>query len=260
MRRKDWRLFMKRTSANLKALARESLAGNFGLPVSGYLLITVATSVLSMVLTGFLDLSSTISLVTSQILVYLFSLLSSLLMAGYNKMLLNLSRRMPYSIKDILYTFSHNPDRFIIVNFLMLLAGILVSLPFDIPSYTSTSMNAMMLSLVGILVRSLVNIILCAFFGLANYLLLDYPEMGSIEAMKESLRLMKGNKGRYFYLYLSFLPLTLVCTFTCYIGILWLLPYMQTTLAFFYMDVTGELDTPVIEPGSFQDDTFNPNM
>lgn len=260
MRRKDWRLFMKRTSANLKALARESLAGNFGLPVSGYLLITVATSVLSMVLTGFLDLSSTISLVTSQILVYLFSLLSSLLMAGYNKMLLNLSRRMPYSLKDILYTFSHNPDRFIIVNFLMLLAGILVSLPFDIPSYTSTSMNAMMLSLVGILVRSLVNIILCAFFGLANYLLLDYPEMGSIEAMKESLRLMKGNKGRYFYLYLSFLPLTLVCTFTCYIGILWLLPYMQTTLAFFYMDVTGELDTPVIEPGSFQDDTFNPNM
>ena len=164
---------MKRTSANLKALARAALLGNFGLPVSGYLLITVATSVLSMVLTGFLDFSSTISLVTSQILVYLFSLLSSLLMAGYNKMLLNLSRKMPYSLKDILYTFSHNPDRFIVVNFLMLLAGILVSLPFDLPSYTSTSMNAMMLSLVGILVRSLMNIILGAFFGLANYLLLD---------------------------------------------------------------------------------------
>ena len=247
---------MKRTSANLKALARAALLGNFGLPVSGYLLITVATSVLSMVLTGFLDFSSTVSIVTSQILVYLFSLLSSLLMAGYNKMLLNLSRKMPYSLKDILYTFSHNPDRFIVVNFLMLLAGILVSLP----SYTSTSMNAMLLSLVGILVRSLMNIILGAFFGLANYLLLDYPEMGAMEAMKESLRLMKGNKGRYLYLYLSFLPLTFVCTFTCYIGILWLLPYMQTTLAFFYMDITGELDTPVIESGNVQDDIFNQTM
>ena len=167
---------------------------------------------------------------------------------------------MPYSLKDILYTFSHNPDHFIIVNFLMLLAGILVSLPFDLPNYTSTSMNAMMLSLVGILVRSLMNIILGAFFGLANYLLLDYPEMGAMEAMKESLRLMKGNKGRYLYLYLSFLPLTFVCTFTCYIGILWLLPYMQTTLAFFYMDITGELDTPVIESGNVQDDIFNQNM
>ena len=244
---------MKRTSANLKALSRAALLGNFGLPVSGYLLITVATSVLSMVLTGFLDFSSTVSIVTSQILVYLFSLLSSLLMAGYNKMLLNLSRKMPYSLKDILYTFSHNPDRFIVVNFLMLL-------PFDLPSYTSTSMNAMLLSLVGILVRSLMNIILGAFFGLANYLLLDYPEMGAMEAMKESLRLMKGNKGRYLYLYLSFLPLTFVCTFTCYIGILWLLPYMQTTLAFFYMDITGELDTPVIESGNVQDDIFNQNM
>lgn len=251
---------MKRTSANLKALARAALLGNFGLPVSGYLLITVATSVLSMVLTGFLDFSSTVSIVTSQILVYLFSLLSSLLMAGYNKMLLNLSRKMPYSLKDILYTFSHNPDRFIVVNFLMLLAGILVSLPFDLPSYTSTSMNAMLLSLMGILVRSLMNIILGAFFGLANYLLLDYPEMGAMEAMKESLRLMKGNKGRYLYLYLSFLPLTFVCTFTCYIGILWLLPYMQTTLAFFYMDITGELDTPVIESGNVQDDIFNQTM
>lgn len=35
---------MKRTSANLKTLARESLTGNFALPVSAYLLITIVTS------------------------------------------------------------------------------------------------------------------------------------------------------------------------------------------------------------------------
>ena len=78
---------MKRTSANLKTLARESLAGNFSLPVSAYLLITILTSVLSMIVTGFLDVSNTVSLITSQILIYLFSLLSSLLMAGYDKMI-----------------------------------------------------------------------------------------------------------------------------------------------------------------------------
>ena len=196
---------MKRTSANLKTLARESLAGNFSLPVSAYLLITILTSVLSMIVTGFLDVSNTVSLITSQILIYLFSLLSSLLMAGYDKMILNLNRRQPYTLGNIFYAFSHNPDRFIVVNFLLLLAGILVSLPFDIPSYTSTSWNAMVLSLVGMLIRSLVSIVLAAFFGLANYLLLDYPEMGAMQALKESLRLMKGNKGRYVHLYLSFL-------------------------------------------------------
>lgn len=247
---------MKRTSANLKTLARESLAGNFSLPVSAYLLITILTSVLSMIVTGFLDVSNTISLITSQILIYLFSLLSSLLMVGYDKMLLNLNRRQPYTLGNIFYAFSHNPDRFIVVNFLLLLAGILVSLPFDIPSYTSTSWNAMVLSLVGMLIRSLVSIVLAAFFGLANYLLLDYPEMGAMQALKESLRLMKGNKGRYVHLYLSFLPLTIVCIFTCYIGILWLLPYMQTTLAFFYMDITGELDNPVVDSENIQDNSF----
>ena len=251
---------MKRTSANLKTLAREALTGNFALPVSAYLLITIVTSVLSMVVTGFLDVSNTISLVTSQILVYLFSLLSSLLMVGYDKMILNLNRRQPYTLGNIFYAFSHNPDRFIVVNFILLLVGILVSLPFDIPSYTSSSWNAMILSMVGILVRSLVSIILAAFFGLANYLLLDYPEMGAIQAMKESLKLMKGNKGRYVHLYLSFLPLTIICIFTCYIGILWLLPYMQTTLAFFYMDITGELDTPIVEAGNVQDNSFTNPM
>lgn len=125
---------MKRTSANLKTLARESLAGNFSLPVSAYLLITILTSVLSMIVTGFLDVSNTVSLITSQILIYLFSLLSSLLMVGYDKMLLNLNRRQPYTLGNIFYAFSHNPDRFIVVNFLLLLAGILVSLPFDIPA------------------------------------------------------------------------------------------------------------------------------
>lgn len=251
---------MKRTSANLKTLARESLAGNFSLPVSAYLLITILTSVLSMIVTGFLDVSNTVSLITSQILIYLFSLLSSLLMVGYDKMLLNLNRRQPYTLGNIFYAFYHNPDRFIVVNFLLLLAGILVSLPFDIPSYTSTSWNAMVLSLVGMLIRSLVSIVLAAFFGLANYLLLDYPEMGAMQALKESLRLMKGNKGLYVHLYLSFLPLTIVCIFTCYIGILWLLPYMQTTLAFFYMDITGELDNPVVDSESIQDNSFTNPM
>ncbi len=146
------------------------------------------------------------------------------------------------------------------MNFILLLVGILVSLPFDIPRYTSASWNAIILSMVGILVRSLVSIILAAFFGLANYLLLDYPEMGAIQAMKESLKLMKGNKGRYVHLYLSFLPLTIICIFTCYIGILWLLPYMQTTLAFFYMDITGELDTPIVEAGNVQDNSFTNPM
>lgn len=95
-----------------------------------------------------------------------------------------------------------------------------------------------------LLIQALVNLIVSTFFGLANYLLLDNPDMGAIAALKESLCLMKGNKGRYLYIQFSFLPLYLASVFTCYIGMLWLIPYMQTTMAYFYMDVAGELDAP----------------
>ena len=82
--------------------------------------------------------------------------------------------------------------------------------------------------------------------------------MGAIESMKISCRLMKGNKGRYFYISLSFLPLYIACIFTCYIGLLWLEPYIANTMAHFYMDVTGEIDNPrQKEEPHMQEQPFN---
>ena len=62
---------------------------------------------------------------------------------------------------------------------------------------------------------------------------------------------MKGNKWRYFYINLSFIPLLLASMLTCYIGLLWLMPYMEATMAAFYLDLKGEFDKkeePVISP------------
>ena len=70
-------------------------------------------------------------------------------------------------------------------------------------------MASLAYSLGGSMIVSLVGLILSLFFGLSNYLLLDNPQMGAIESMKISCRLMKGNKGRYFYISLSFLPLNI---------------------------------------------------
>ena len=122
--------------------------------------------------------------------------------------------------------------------------GIAFSLPLDVLSYRTSGIASLAYSLGGSMIVSLVGLILSLFFGLSNYLLLDNPQMGAIESMKISCRLMKGNKGRYFYISLSFLPLYIACIFTCYIGLLWLEPYMADTRAHFYMDITGELDAP----------------
>ena len=79
--------------------------------------------------------------------------------------------------------------------------------------------------------------------------------------MKERYRLMEGKRGRYFYITLSFIPLSVACIFTCYIGLLWLEPYIANTRAHFYMDVTGELDNPgPKEDPPVQEQSFNSYM
>lgn len=235
---------MKRSCAALKTLARESLTGQYGTPVAACVLIGLFTFIPSMFMTMLLDTSSTFSIVSWQVLVYIVALLVSLLQTGYNQMFLNLNRKIPMAVGNLFYPFSHHPDRFLVLNIIILLAGVLPTLPLDIMSYQETTYTSLMLSLASSLLRSLITTVLSLFLGLADYLLLDNDEMGAMEAMRESLRLMKGNKGRCLYMQLSFLPLTFVCMITCYVGFLWLTPYMNATFAYFYMDITGELDHP----------------
>jgi uncharacterized membrane protein len=67
--------------------------------------------------------------------------------------------------------------------------------------------------------------------------MLDFPQYTAPELIRMSIRLMKGHKGRLFYIQLSFFPLWVLSMFSCGIGILWLLPYMEATSANFYLDL-----------------------
>ena len=53
---------------------------------------------------------------------------------------------------------------------------------------------------------------------------------------------MAGNVGRLIYIALSFIPLGILGIMSCYIGFLFVVPYIQATLVFFYLDLIGEYD------------------
>ena len=214
---------MRRSSSDLKALSRQALGGQWGLPVAACLLIFICSIILTLVITALLNPYSVLSIITCQIMIYIVSLFVSLLQAGYMKLLLNMNRKELFSLRDLISPFTVQPDRFLTVNLILLLVELLFSLPLDVLSYRTSGMASLAYSLGGSMIVSLVGLILSLFFGLSNYLLLDNPQMGAIESMKISCRLMKGNKGRYFYISLSFLPLYIACIFTCYIAI-WILP------------------------------------
>lgn len=75
-------------------------------------------------------------------------------------------------------------------------------------------------------------------YSMSFYALVDNPNMGALDAMRESASMMKGNKWRLFCLQLSFIGWEILCVFTCGIGYLWLTPYMGQAEAAFYHDVS----------------------
>ena len=68
------------------------------------------------------------------------------------------------------------------------------------------------------------------------FLILDFPDKSASDILRASFRIMKGHKGRLFYIELSFLPLLLLGAVSL-IGLLWVIPYMQMTYAAFYFDI-----------------------
>lgn len=71
-------------------------------------------------------------------------------------------------------------------------------------------------------------------------LLKDHPEYSVFEAITESRRRMKGYKGKYFLLNLSFIGWGILCLFTLGIGFLWLAPYIYTSNATFYQNLIAD--------------------
>ena len=242
---------MKRTSASLKLIARQQLSGNYGTPMAGILLLGLCSFLPSFFISSTMDTSTTMGLVTSQILVYVITLLVCVLKAGYSKMMVNICRGESFGVKDLAFAFTHHPDRFIIVHLIILIVQFVIGLPFNIPLWMgSSSISYIWLSVLAMCVDTIVALILNLFLAVADYLLLDDINLSAVDAMKKSCSLMKGNKWRYFYINLSFIPLLLASMLTCYIGLLWLMPYMEATMAAFYLDLKGEFDKkeePVIE-------------
>lgn len=71
-------------------------------------------------------------------------------------------------------------------------------------------------------------------YALAYNIGYDNPELSSKACVLKSEALMKGNRGNYFLLELSFIGWAILACFTFGIGFLWLFPYMQVALVCFY--------------------------
>ena len=74
-------------------------------------------------------------------------------------------------------------------------------------------------------------------FAMANYLLLDFPEMNSDRILRAARTMMRGNRMRLFRLYLRLLPLHLLGLFSLGIANVWASCCQYASVTAFYKDM-----------------------
>ena len=232
-----------------KFYAKMKLSGNWGIAIAAMLAVGAVNLVGNILAVKLFPGDTVLPLVLSEIFVFVVSLIGMIFSTGYSYMLLNICRGREYKLGDLLYMFHNQPDRVLVAGLVVALIDTVVQIPFYYVTYMvepGTTVEGMMhwyqLLLGAWLIAMVLSVILTVPFALTFYFLADNPEMGGIEALKVSMHAMKGHIWQYLMLELSFVPLFFLSILTLYIGLLWLVPYMQFSETAFYMYVTGELD------------------
>jgi uncharacterized membrane protein len=238
---------MKKSSKELKRLAREQLNGRYSVPMGAFVIASLIPALIEIpfsMTSG--NLGFSIQTVIFLLAEYLITLIGLVLNMGVVRIHLNLTRGMEFKLIQLFDPFRYGADRFFGGAVIASLFSIAANIPVTcgLTSFYQNGVSAA--SVLTLIVTSLVSLVLALLVALsyqfASYFLLDYPAMKVTAAFRECRRLMRGNRGRFFYLMLSFIGWE--CLVLCSLGIasLWVNPYITQTYTNFFLDTTGELD------------------
>ncbi|WP_180946838.1 DUF975 family protein [Peptostreptococcus faecalis] len=101
-----------------------------------------------------------------------------------------------------------------------------------------------------IILTTAISIFIETLFFASTYLIVrDHDDIGTIDSISYSFKLMKGHKLDLFKIYLTFVGWTILSVVTAFIGLLWIVPYMNITLANFFLEVIKDKEELAREMG-----------
>ena len=193
-----------------KELMRESTP-HYMLVMLIYVLLTTGLSYVVSALSGIESIGSGILGMFLNLLIALFSMVLSVGLANYT---LNLARRKPTAMGDLFEGFSF-AGRSIGMNILVavysFLWGMLAVVGFAVViGIAAVVMEAVTAVGVILMVAAYIALIVAVFaitlrYAMAQFALVEHPDDGASAAIRRSVQIMKGNKGKYFVLMLSFI-------------------------------------------------------
>lgn len=233
-----------KTSSELKSIAKGRMMGKYAVAIGAILLIVLMSLGSSFLLSMILVIPTTMNKIIFTACSLILSLLFCIFSVGLVRMFLNMSRNMQYGITDIFYGFTHRPDRTLGAAVILYLIGLACMLPYLILMGLYDATANLPFGVIGLaagVAGGIIAVILMLGYSQVYYLLADREDLTAIETLRTSKEMMAGHKARYFYLTISFFGWLLLSIFSCYIGLLWLIPYMEMTMTTFYQNLTCEL-------------------
>lgn len=189
------------------------------------------------------DTASAVGLILSFIFNLVSAIISGMLGAGYQYLFLKLYCGQRISSNDVFYAFGHHTGKVLGLSAVMAAISTVPLIPFTyFTGRYAASLKSMDMALAfffltpAVIISTLAKIVYSQLY----YLMLDFPDYNVRELFRRSRLLMRGHKGRLFYIIVSFLPLELLGIMTCGVGLLWVYPYKQAVITEFYLDLVSK--------------------
>lgn len=227
-------------SSELKSRARALLMGKHSFMALVTFLVTMIYLLMMWALeSAFPRAGGLMNLVLSLVCSLLINIVYYLFCAGQSGLYLKLCRGQELRLGSLTEPFSRHPEPvavYAIVQFLIQTAavnaslGILAALPL-----------ANTAELLGFVIASLALLILLIWIELGLsmtfFVYCDHPEQSGLQILRESVRLMRGNKKHLLYIMLSFAGVFVLVLLSSGIGLLFAQPYLFTVQALFYLNL-----------------------
>ena len=234
-------LYKFKSSEELKAFAKEHLFGKYGIAIGACVIVNLIILFVSFFSTIFLNMNTIYGIILNFVISFVISVLAGLFTSGEKYFYLKLVCGKPVTLGDVFYGFKLYPNKAVLIQ-LYLSIWIYISmiprtiLTYMLLLYPENAILTLFYSL-SMILYLVVSVMIFLNYSQAFYLLHDFPEYSVNKLLSTSRQLMKGSKGRLFYLTVSFIPLLLLGLLSCGIAILWIAPYIDTTYTEFFLDL-----------------------
>jgi uncharacterized membrane protein len=223
-------------NGELRSLARDSLAGGWGMAALVVFLFQVVQQVGAFVP------------IIGELVAWL---VAGPLTLGLMAYFVGLHRGEPVDVGTLFSGFSRflqGLGIYFVTTVLISLAALAAAIPGAVLMFLAYNNNPMPeedpMFIVGLVVAgvpaALVGTYMYLRYALVYFIANDYPELGVVGPIKRSAEMMVGRKGKFFTLGLSFIGWHILGVFALGIGLLWSLSYMWAGFAAFYEDIGEE--------------------